>query len=74
MNILKRLEVANRYGFQFHGKSPRARIYKRRAYRFFCPPFSTFAHVSFNCTVRLNTGIPAAESLSMQKYPIRSNW
>ena len=35
--------------------------------------FSTFAHVSFSATVRLNTGFPGLESGSAQKYPRRSN-
>ncbi len=39
------------------------------------PPcfFSTFAQVSFNATVLLNTGAPDFESESAQKYPNRSN-
>ena len=35
--------------------------------------FSTFAQVSRKLTVRLNTMVPDAESLSAQKYPSRSN-
>ena len=35
--------------------------------------FSTLAHASFSATVRLNTGFPAFESGSAQKYPSRSN-
>ena len=34
---------------------------------------SIFAQVSFNATVRLNTGLPGFESGSTQKYPKRSN-
>ena len=36
--------------------------------------FSIFAQVSLSATVRLNTGLPGAESGSAQKYPRRSNW
>src|SRR3972149_10098332 len=36
--------------------------------------FSIFAHVSFNGTVRLKTGLSSVESISVQKYPWRSNW
>jgi hypothetical protein len=35
--------------------------------------FSSFAHVSFNAIVRLNTRLPGFESGSTQKYPRRSN-
>lgn len=42
------------------------------AYPFPCF-FSSFAHVSFSATVRLNTGAPGFESGSTATYPRRSN-
>jgi hypothetical protein len=43
--------------------------------RTYFPPcfLSTLAQVSFNATVRSNTGLPGFESGSTQKYPRRSN-
>ena len=49
--------------------------YHELVFRSLFPPcfFSTFAHVSFSATVRLDTNFPGLEAESAQKYPRRSN-